>query len=270
MISMRRTLLPGMLAAMGLGSLWSSIVSAADPPLCNTPASYRLFNPSTMGPRTSGCGRCEPIPCANPGFFLDNPRGTGVDDPWRPPQKWPETRYPVVPAYTRPSYGFYETSWRVLPLCNPAPYVAGPLSPANLAYHQPPLPQIAPIPAQQPPGANSANPPLPRPPVVPPAVQASPGGPAAATPPAAKSPNPNGQTAPGGVPTAVPPVPLQPQKPTEPTNELQPQVPKATPPTNPPRLRGPNQGGLPLDGPQRSAMLESPAQEETEIRVQPF
>ena len=153
MISMRRTLLPGMLATIGLGSLWSSIVSAADPPLCNTPASYRLFNPSTMGPRTSGCGRNEPLPNCNPGWFLDNPRGTGVDDPWRPPQKWPETRYPVVPAYTRPSYGFYETSWRVLPLCNPAPYVAGPLSPPNLAYHQPPMPPVAPIPAQQAPAA---------------------------------------------------------------------------------------------------------------------
>ncbi len=197
MISMRRTLLPGMLATIGLGSLWSSIVSAADPPLCNTPASYRLFNPSTMGPRTSGCGRCEPVPCPNPGFFLDNPRGTGMDDPWRPPQKWPQTRYPVVPAYTRPSYGFYETSWRVLPLCNRVPNVAGPLSPPDLAYHQPPMPPVAPIRSQQAPAANGANPPLPRPPVVPPAVQASPQGPPAATPPAAKPLGPNGQMAAG-------------------------------------------------------------------------
>ncbi len=279
MISMRRTLLPGVVAAIGWGSLGAHAVSAADPPLCNTPASYRLFNPATLGPRTSGCGRCEPVPCGNPGFFLDNPRGTGTDDPWRPPTVWPQTRYPVVPAYSRPSYGYYETSWRVLPLCNPTPCTAGPLAPANLAYRQPPTAPLTPIPAQQAPAANGANPPIPRPPVVPPAVQATPGGPPAATPPAAKAPGLNGQTAPGRLPTAAPTVPLQPQRPTSPTNELQSPLPKATPPSTSPGMRNPiqpnvnpvnpNQGALP-EGPQRSAMLELEPEQQPEIRVQPF
>jgi hypothetical protein len=65
------------------------------------------------------------------------------------------------------------------------------------------------------------------------------------------------------VPTAVPPVPLQPQKSTAPTNELQP---KATPPATVPGLKG--QGAL--IGPDRSAMLDSQNFEPPEVRVQPF
>jgi hypothetical protein len=255
MISMRRTLLPGTLAALWFGSLWRGNPCAADPPPCNSPASYRLFNPSTMGPRLPGCcGRNEPIPCCNPGRPLDNPRGTGMDDPWRPPQVWPQTRYPVVPAYTRPSYGYYETSWRVLPLCNREPAIAGPIYPAGWQSNQPgaPLQPPQPVPEQGP---------LPRPPVVPPAVQAAPEGPPVATPPAAVPP--------GGRPTTVPGVPLQPQKAMPPTNELQP-PPKATPPAPAPGLRGLNQGAIPPEPMPRSAMLELRGDDAPEIRVQPF
>jgi hypothetical protein len=258
MISMRRTLLPGMLAALWLGSGGIGAAHAADPPLYNTPASYRLFNPTTMGPRTTGCGRCEPLPCCNPGCSLDNPRGTGLDDPWRPPHVWPQTRYPVVPAYTRPSYGYYETSWRLLPLCNPTPCTAGPVYPAGYQSSQPPASvppaSTAPVaPAQQP--AATQEPPLPRPPVVPPAVQPAQQGPPAAVPPAA-----------GGLPG----VPLQPKKATPPTNELQPPPPKATPPAVP-RLRGATpQGANPSDPLQREALLDLQGQETQEIRVQPF
>jgi hypothetical protein len=255
MISMRRALLPGLLAALGLGQMAPSSLRADDPGI-NTPASYRLYNPSTIGPGTS-CGRDAPLPCCNPGFFLNNPRGTGMDDPWRPPRCWPQTRYPVVPAYTRPSYGYYETSWRVLPLCNPTPATAGPIYPAGYAVNGPnagqqpmqPVPQ-GPVPQGQ----------VPRPPVVPPAVQPGPQGPPTATPPGAAQPG-----GAGGLPTAVPPIPLQPQKATAPTNELQP---KATPPATNPGTKGPNQGAA--IGPERSAMLDSQNFEAPEIRVQPF
>ena len=256
MISMRRTLLPGILAALWLSGPALSARGAADPPLYSSPASYRLFNPATMGPRTSGCGRCEPLPCCNPGHPLDNPRGTGMDDPWRPPQVWPQTRYPVVPAYARPSYGYYETSWRILPLCNPTPATAGPIYPVGYQWNQPAgsMPPAGPVsPAQSAsPGQPGAvqEPPLPRPPVVPPAVQPAQERPPAAVPPA-----------------AIPVVPLQPKKATPPTNELQP-PPKATPPA--PGLRGPTQGAMPSEFPQRSAMLELQGEEAPEIRVQPF
>jgi hypothetical protein len=285
MISMRRTLLAGVLAALGSGSLGSGnlVLSArcfADPPSCNSPAAYRLFNTSTMGPGTAGCGRYEPIPCPNQGWFLNNPRGTGMDDPWRPPKIWPQTRYPVVPAYTRPSYGYYETSWRVMPLCNPAPAQAGPIFPAGYEMGTPPGMQpagpLAPPqsgqsgqPAQSgQPGAGQ-NPPLPRPPVVPPAVQPNQG------PPAATPPGANGQflprdAVPGGPPTTVPNAPLQPQKSTPPTNELQPPIPKATPPATTPGLRNPTQGAVPNESPRRAAMLELEPEESPEIRVQPF
>jgi hypothetical protein len=270
MISMRRSLLPGMLAALWLSHLGPSVRGDADPPLYNSPASYRLFNPSTMGPRTSGCGRCEPLPACNPGFFLNNPRGTGMDDPWRPPKIWPQTRYPVVPAYARPSYGYYETSWRILPLCNPTPAAAGPIFPAG--YQSNPSAGLTPPAGPTPPAQSGQSgqqgpvqePPLPRPPVVPPAVQPAQQRPPAATPPAAVAPG----GLPGGPPTTVPTVPLQPQKATPPTNELQPAPPKATPPA--PGLRGPAQGAIPSEFPQRSAMLEPQGEEAPEIRVQPF
>jgi hypothetical protein len=267
MISMRRSLLPGMLAALWLSHAGLSARGDADPPLYNSPASYRLFNPSTMGPRTSGCGRCEPLPSCNPGFFLNNPRGTGMDDPWRPPKIWPQTRYPVVPAYARPSYGYYETSWRVLPLCNPTPAAAGPIFPAG--YQSNPSAGLMPPAGPTPPAQSGQQgpvqePPLPRPPVVPPAVQPAQPRPPAATPPAAVPPS----GLPGGPPTTVPTVPLQPQKATPPTNELQPPPPKATPPA--PGLRGPAQGAIPSEFPQRSALLEPQGEEAPEVRVQPF
>jgi len=280
MISMRCTLLPGMLAAVWLSGTGLSAQGTADPPLYSSPASYRLFNPATMGPRTSGCGRCEPLPCCNPGHPLDNPRGTGMDDPWRPPQVWPQTRYPVVPAYTRPSYGYYETSWRILPLCNPTPATAGPIYPVGYQWNQPggSMPPAGPIPPAQlaSPGQPGAvqEPPLPRPPVVPPAVQPAQERPPAAVPPAAIAPGANrdltppGGALPGGPPTTVPVVPLQPKKATPPTNELQPAPPKATPPA--PGLRGPAQGATPSEFPQRSAMLDLQGEEAPEIRVQPF
>jgi hypothetical protein len=259
MISIRRTLLPVMLAGLWLGNLclgnlWLGTARAEDPSLYSSPASYRLFNTNTMGPRTPGCGRSEPLPCCNPGFVLDNPRGTGMDDPWRPPTKWPETRYPVVPAYMRPSYGFYETSWRVLPLCNPTPSTAGPVYPAGYSFNTPaqPVPAAQPAPPQTP---------LPRPPVVPPAmIPAQPGAPAA-TPPGASAPVPS---------RVVPPVPLQPQKATPPTNELQPQPPKATPPVPNPTQDRLKQGAVPVEPPQRSAMLELQGEEAPEVRVQAF
>jgi hypothetical protein len=264
MISMRRTLLPGMLAALWLGYQPPSAPGAADPPLYSTPASYRLFNPATMGPRTTGCGRCEPLPCCNPGHPLNNPRGTGMDDPWRPPHVWPQTRYPVVPAYVRPSYGYYETSWRILPLCNPAAAAAGPIFPPGWQSGQPPgsIPPAGPIPPAQS-GQPAAEPPLPRPPVVPPAMQPAPERLPSATP-------PPGGVLPGGPPTTVPTAPLQPQKATPPTNELQTQPPKATPPSPAPGVRRPAQGAVPLDPTQRSAMLELQGEEPSEIRVEPF
>jgi hypothetical protein len=270
MISMRRARVPAVLAAIALGNLGLSDRCSADPPSCNSPASYRLFNTST-GPGTATCGRYEPIPWVNPGWFLNNPRGTGVDDPWRPPTHWPETRYPVVPAYTRPSYGFYETSWRVLPLCNAPPRTAGPIYPAGYQSSPPPALNQAVAPIQPPQGGQPVpeqGPPLPRPPVVPPAVQ-----PAQQGPPAATAPGANGQFLPRAVPpeaapTTVPTVPLQPQKATPPTNELQPQPPKATPPAPPPNLRN-KQGAVP-DPFDRSAMLDLQREEAPEIRVQPF
>ena len=163
MISMKRTLVAGVLATLGLGNLAPGNLGLsppcfADPPSCNSPAAYRLFNTSTMGPGTAGCGRYEPIPCPNQGWFLNNPRGTGMDDPWRPPKIWPQTRYPVVPAYTRPSYGYYETSWRVMPLCNPAPAQAGPIFPAG--YEMSPQPGMQPAGPLAPPQSGQAGQPL--------------------------------------------------------------------------------------------------------------
>jgi hypothetical protein len=75
----------------------------ADVTCPNSPAAYRLHNNAIEDPRAAGCGRPDQLPPHNRGFFLNNPRGTGVDDPWRPPRVWPQTRYPVVPAYSRPS-----------------------------------------------------------------------------------------------------------------------------------------------------------------------
>lgn len=116
-------------------------ICRADVTLPNTPAAYRLQNAAAADPRTAGCGRCEPLPPYNRGCWLNNPRGTGVDDPWRPPKVWPQTRYPVVPAYTRPSFGFYETSWRVLSVCGTSPWTRIPPAP---------VPPREPAPTQRP------------------------------------------------------------------------------------------------------------------------
>ncbi len=49
--------------------------------------------------------------------------------PWRPPKVWPQTRYPVVPAYTRPSFGYYETTWHVMCLPGTSPMTRTPTPP---------------------------------------------------------------------------------------------------------------------------------------------
>jgi hypothetical protein len=66
------------------------------------------------------------LPPGNPGCWLYNPHGTGIDDPWRPPHVWPQTKYPVVPAYSRPSFGYFETRWRILPVCGNPPVIRVP------------------------------------------------------------------------------------------------------------------------------------------------
>ncbi len=148
MISMTRTL------AMG-GLVFAGVAGAcrADVTVPNSPAAYRLHNCALAEPRTAGCGRYDPLPPYNRGFWLNNPRGTGVDDPWRPPKVWPQTRYPVVPAYTRPSFGFYETRWRVLSVCGTSPYTRTP------PYPMPPA--ALPAPAQRPAAATRGTTPAP-------------------------------------------------------------------------------------------------------------
>jgi len=134
-----------MTRTLALGGLVAAAATArcpADSMVPNSPAAYRLYNAAVVDPRTAGCGRCEPVPPYNRGFWLNNPRGTGVDDPWRPPKVWPQTRYPVVPAYTRPSFGFYETRWRVLSVCGNTPLTRIPPAP-------PPVPLLTP-PTQRP------------------------------------------------------------------------------------------------------------------------
>jgi len=148
MISMTRPL--------ALGALVFAVATAlcrADVTVPNCPAAYRLRNCAVEDPRTAGCGRCDPLPPYNRGFWLNNPRGTGMDDPWRPPKVWPQTRYPVVPAYTRPSYGFYETRWRVLPVCGTPPWTRTPPPP------MPPLTEA--MPTQRPAAATPSSTPAP-------------------------------------------------------------------------------------------------------------
>jgi hypothetical protein len=113
----------------------------ADVTLPNSPAAYRLQNNAVADPRFAGCGRGS-LPPSNPGCWLNNPRGTGIDDPWRPPKVWPQTKYPVVPAYTRPSYGYYETTWRVMCLPGTSPMTRTPpppMPPAQLPPMQRPV-----------------------------------------------------------------------------------------------------------------------------------
>jgi|HubBroStandDraft_6_1064221.scaffolds.fasta_scaffold04956_4 hypothetical protein len=157
MIPMARALTLWRLALGGLVVGGAVARCRADVTLPNTPAAYRLQNCAVADPQTAGCGR-GPLPPYNRGCWLNNPRGTGVDDPWRPPKVWPQTRYPVVPAYTRPSFGFYETSWRVLNVCGTSPWTRTPPLP---------MPTVQPPPVQRPasssaPGANPAEPVRPR------------------------------------------------------------------------------------------------------------
>jgi hypothetical protein len=171
-----------MTRALVLGALVIAAAAArcpADVTLPNSPAAYRLHNCAIAEPRTAGCGRCDPLPPYNRGFFLNNPRGTGMDDPWRPPRVWPQTRYPVVPAYARPSYGYYETGWRVLPVCGTPPWVR--------------------------------TPPIPEPP---PALPAPTQRPAVATPASGPRPaaSPNANTPESGPPRAVPPKATPPRR----------------------------------------------------------
>jgi len=172
-----------MTRALVLGALVIAAAAArcrADAMCPNSPAAYRLHNSAIAEPRTAGCGRCDPLPPYNRGFFLNNPRGTGMDDPWRPPRVWPQTRYPVVPAYARPSYGFYETRWRVLPVCGTPPWVRTPPVP------QPP--PALPAPAQRPSAATPA--PGPRP-AASPNANTPESGPPRAVPPKATTPHRN-------------------------------------------------------------------------------
>jgi hypothetical protein len=139
---------------------------SADVTLPNTPAAYRLQNNAVADPRSPGCGR-GPLPPYNRGCWLSNPRGTGIDDPWRPPKVWPQTRYPVVPAYTRPSFGFYDTSWRVLNVCGDSPYTRTPPLPGPTVL--PPAPSQRPA-ANHPSGAGNPAEPTPSRPSPPKAV----------------------------------------------------------------------------------------------------
>jgi hypothetical protein len=220
--------------------------SSADVTLPNTPAAYRLQNNAVADPQTAGCCRGA-LPPYNRGFWLNNPRGTGIDDPWRPPKVWPQTRYPVVPAYTRPSFGFYDTSWRVLNVCGDSPYPRTPPLPAPTVL--PPAPVQRPATGNPPAGAN-------------PLGGANPGEP---TPPRATPPR------------AVPP------KATAPTDQgFQPRTNEApTTPTLPP-ARVPKTGELdsPGDFPTRAAMAEpdefsaapttAPSQGQPEVGIHPF
>ncbi len=177
------------------------------------PAWYRMYNEGAeCTPRLPGCGRCEPIPPYNPGCSLENPRGTGVDDPWRPPHVWPQTRYPVVPAYTRPSFGYHETRWSILPVSDCYPVI-------QRVTAAPPIPRPIPTPVPAAPPA---------------AAPASNGtGPGAEKVPAARPP----EVAPEMRPLPTPQIhPQQGPNPPQGAPPVRPDTgpPKATPPANPP------------------------------------
>jgi hypothetical protein len=201
--------------------------SSGDVTLPNSPAAYRLQNNAVADPRTAGCSRGT-LPPYNRGCWLNNPRGTGIDDPWRPPKVWPETRYPVVPAYTRPSFGYFDTSWRVLNVCGDSPYTRTPPLPAPTVF--------PPAPVQRPAAGKS------------PADVNSPGGP---NPPAGG--NPTEQNPPRAVPPrAVPP------KATTPEPSFQPRTNEGQPAPTLPRANVPKAGELdtPAEFPTRAAMAE--------------
>jgi hypothetical protein len=229
-------------------AVWWSAPCPADgpsPPIVWVPAPPAPGCPPT-------CDRYVPLPPHNPGISWYNLLGTGKDDPWRPPKVWPETRYPVVPAYTRPSYGYYETSWRVLSVCGAVPAV--PESTLGVTPPPPPgsyvSPAVAP-PTRPAPAATTipqTGPPAtqPAPVVVPqvtPPIQAPPGGP---------------QT---GPPRATPPV-VRP-RPRRPQAVAPAPGPQVVPPPNKP------QGALEFEMPVRTTMA-NPANEEPEIAVRPF
>ncbi len=158
MISTARMLTAALLIAAGLNS---PNVCRADGPWFAGASMQRLRNDYADGPYPSGCGRPGCVPAYNPGCWSHNPPGTGADDPWRPPHYWPQTRYPVVPAYTRPSFGYYETSWRLLPVqtcsaCGGMPATLGAYPPQQpLLQQQPVQPKVPaavpPVPAAVPP-----------------------------------------------------------------------------------------------------------------------
>lgn len=257
MITTARALFSGSLT----GAALCTACLADGPPL----AWNRLYNTSAECQPSPGFARNEPLPPLNPGVFLNNPRGTGIDDPWRPPHVWPQTRYPVVPAYARPCYGYFETSWRTLPVCSCGPM----LQPSQMLAPNPPIPPIAPVrppvtapppmsngtPATPPipsPPANEPGPAAPRNPVSAPAVRPTPG------PAPGMSPPP--QVAP---PQAVPPD-TGPPKATPPKLERRPkEVAPAPGPVN-------KQGAIPYEPPTQSATAEPGLEEQPEIVVRPF
>jgi hypothetical protein len=199
-----RTFLSGLLV-----SAWCTVCAADGPPVVWVPQPPPPGIPPT-------CDRFVPLPPHNAGCALFNLPSTGKDDPWRPPKVWPQTKYPVVPSYTRPSYGYYETSWRVLCVGGTAP---APVQ-STLGIAPPPVPSVA-----QPTPASAVTPRPSTQQTAPPQAQPQ------VQPPQASPPQPGGPQQPGAqVPqTIVPPV-------TQPAPQIGPTQtgpPKATPPSSP-------------------------------------
>jgi hypothetical protein len=211
-----RTLLSGFV----LSALWCTVSSADGPMVVCVPAPPPPGVPPT-------CDRFVPLPPHNAGCTIFNLPATGKDDPWRPPKVWPQTKYPVVPSYTRPSYGYYETSWRVLCVGGTAP---APVQ-ASLGVAPPPVPNAY---AVQPTPAPAVTPRPTPPQVTPPQAQPQ------VQPPQATQPAPTIQ----GPQTVVPPPGQQPQ-----FGPTQTGPPKATPPVYPLKPRRP-QTVAPAPGPQ--------------------
>jgi hypothetical protein len=146
-----RTLVSSLILCAG----WCTASLADGPPVVWVPAPPPPGMPPT-------CDRFIPLPPHNPGCTCLNLPGTGKDDPWRPPKVWPQTKYPVVPAYTRPSYGYFETSWRVLSVCGAVPAVPQ----STLGVAPPPVPTAyaaSPTPIPVTPPRNPATAPQPAP-----------------------------------------------------------------------------------------------------------
>jgi hypothetical protein len=185
-------------AAMMVLLLDLPVVKAQFP---TSPAAERLANTS-FGCAPTSCPRTgPPLPPFNPGKWYNNPLGTGRDDPWRPPHKWPNTRYPVVPAYAQPNYGYFETTWREIPVAHrclaqvPAPTPWPSLPTPTRPPAAPGAPQTAPggLPRETPPEAPVQGPPAASPPpdATAPARPPAAGTPPKATPPAGGGGNPD-------------------------------------------------------------------------------